>query len=319
MKDLFDSIDIVISDVVLRDGLQILADVVPLEGKKAILDLLVDSGIRNIEITSMVPPKLISQFTDAEEMIDYARQREVGVATVLVPNLKGAERAIGANAASLVLPISASETHSNKNIRKSREEQIDELRRIRNLIDQQAENHRPLLAAGIATAFGCSYEGPVGENEVFRLVDKCLDIGVDEIGLADTVGYATPPQITRAFGRLIARADSTVSIRAHFHDTFGMGLANAFAALDCGVKLLDASLGGLGGCPFAPASAGNITLEDLVYMAQKLGLKTGIDLDKLLRGKSLLHELLPDTTLRGALSLASGYPADFSPETRNCV
>jgi hydroxymethylglutaryl-CoA lyase len=264
-----------------------------------------------------VSAKLIPQFSDAVAMIDYARQRDIGLMTVLVPNLKGAERAIAAHAESLVLPISASETHSQKNIRKSREEQISELRRIRDLIDDQPEGSRPLLAAGIATAFGCSYEGSISEDDVFLIVDKCLDVGVDEIGLADTVGYATPRQISSAFDRLNQRVDSSVGVRAHLHDTFGMGLANAFAALECGVKFIDASLCGLGGCPFAPGSAGNITLEDLVYMVQKLGLKTGIDLDKLLSGKALLRELVPETTLRGALSITGRYPADFVPERLN--
>ena len=216
-----------------------------------------------------------------------------------------------------MLPISASETHSQKNIRKSREEQINELRRIRNLIDDQPEGSRPFLAAGIATAFGCSYEGSISEDDVFLVVDQCLDIGVDEISLADTLGYAAPRQISSAFNRLNRRVDSSVAIRAHFHDTFGMGLANAFAALECGVTFIDASLCGLGGCPFAPGSAGNITLEDLVYMVQKLGLRTGIDLDKLLTGKALLQALVPEATLRGAVSMASRYPADFVPERLN--
>jgi hydroxymethylglutaryl-CoA lyase len=247
-------------------------------------------------------------------MIAYARQLDIALATVLVPNLKGAERAIAANAASLVLPVSASETHSMKNIRKSRDEQLNELRQIRALIDEQPEGDRPLLAAGIATAFGCSYEGKVSEDEVFRIVDACLEIGVEEIGLADTVGYATPRQITRVFTRLIQQVDPTLQVRAHFHDTFGMGLSNSFAAVESGVKFVDASLCGLGGCPFAPGAAGNTTIEDLVYMVQKVGLRTGIDLDKLLEGKALLTELAPGATLRGALSLAGKYPKDFVPE-----
>lgn len=314
MKILDDSIDIVISDVVLRDGLQILPDVVPIDGKKAIANLLIDSGIRNLEITSMVPPQLMPQFDDAVAMIEYARERAVGLATVLVPNLKGAERAIAAQAPSLVLPISVSDTHSRKNIRKSTHEQIGELSRIRDLISEQPATSRPVLAAGISTAFGCSYEGTIREDDVFAVVDACLDIGVDEIALADTVGYATPRQVSSAFDRLTRRVDSSVAVRAHFHDTFGLGLANSFASLECGVKYIDASLCGLGGCPYAPGAAGNVTLEDLVYMAQKLGLKTGIDLDQLLHGRALLRQLLPNAALRGALSAAGKFPADFIPE-----
>ncbi len=312
---ILNDVDVVISDCVLRDGLQILKNlVVSLEDKKAILRLLFESGIRNIEITSMVPPKLVPQFADAGDMIRYADELGVLLPTVLSPNLKGVERAIEYGARSVVLPLSVSETHSQKNIRKSRIEALEELARVRVLIDQQPLAKRPLLAAGISTAFGCSYEGKIDEDQVFWMVDECQKIGVDELGLADTVGYAVPKQITSAFRRLQNVINPEIKIRAHFHDTFGFGLANTMAALEQNVKYFDASLCGLGGCPFAPNATGNITLEDLVFLMQKSGVKTGIDLDKLLSGQQLLRSILPDQQLYGVVNRAGKYPADFPSE-----
>ena len=308
-------VDVVISDCVLRDGLQILKNqLVQLDDKKAILRLLFESGIRNIEITSMVPPKLVPQFADAGDMIHYANDLGVLLPTVLSPNLKGVERAIEFGALSVVLPLSVSETHSQKNIRKSRIESLKELSRVRALIDKQPSSKRPLLAAGISTAFGCSYEGKIDEDQVFWMVDECQKIGVDEIGLADTVGYAVPKQISSAFRRLQTSINPEIKVRAHFHDTFGLGLANAMAALEEGVKYFDASLCGLGGCPFAPNATGNITLEDLVFLMQKSGVKTGIDLDKLLTGQQLLQKIMPDQKLYGVVNRAGQYPTDFTSE-----
>lgn len=314
-EQILSGVDVVISDCVLRDGLQILKNlVVPLEDKKAILRLLFESGIRNIEITSMVPPKLVPQFTDAGDMIRYADELGVLLPTVLAPNLKGVERAIEFGARSVVLPLSVSETHSQKNIRKSRIESLEELAQVRALIDQQPPAKRPMLAAGISTAFGCSYEGKIDEDQVFWMVDECQKIGVDELGLADTVGYATPKQITNAFRRLQTVINPGTNIRAHFHDTFGFGLANAMAAFEQDVKYFDASLCGLGGCPFAPNATGNITLEDLVFLMQKSGVKTGINLDKLLTGQQLLRSILPDQKLHGVVNRAGKYPTGFASE-----
>ena len=305
---------VLISDCVLRDGFQILPEPVPLHFKKQILKLLVDSGIKDAEITSMVPPKLIPQFGDAAELIAYANELDLKSATVLVPNIKGAERAIAAGARSIVLPISVSETHSNKNIRKSRADQVIELKKIRQLIDQQPVQSQPILAAGISTVFGCSYEGKVSESEVFRIVESCLEVGVEQVGLADTVGYASPNQVKRIFATYERMTGTVKTVRAHFHDTFGLGLANVCAARDAGVRGFDASLCGLGGCPFAPNASGNITLEDLVYLMQKLGMKTSINLDKLLEGQAILQEALPDQHLYGMINRAGKYPADFKPE-----
>ncbi len=315
IEQILSDVDVVISDCVLRDGLQILKNmVVSLDDKKTILRLLFESGIRNIEITSMVPPKLAPQFVDAGDMIRYADELGVLLPTVLSPNLRGVERAIEFGVSSVVLPLSISETHSQKNIRKTRIESLEELARVRVLIDQQPPNKRPLLSAGISTAFGCSYEGKIDEDQVFWMVDECQKIGVDEVGLADTVGYAVPKQITSAFRRLQSILNPEIKIRAHFHDTFGFGLANAMAAFEQNVKYFDASLCGLGGCPFAPNATGNIPLEDLVFLMQKSGVKTGVDLDKLLTGHKLSSRILPDQKLYGVVNRAGKYPADFVSE-----
>lgn len=312
MTNSFDQV--LISDCVLRDGFQILPEPVPLPVKKKILKLLVDSGINDAEITSIVPPKLMPQFADAAELIAYANKLDMKTPTVLVPNFKGAERAIAVGARAIIVPISVSETHNKNNLRKSRADQVIELQKIRQLIDQQPTGSQPILCAGISTVFGCSYEGKVSESEVFKTIENCLEAGVDQVGLGDTVGYASPNQVKQVFTTYKREVGLEKPVSAHFHDTFGLGLANVCAALDVGVRTFDASLCGLGGCPFAPNASGNITLEDLVFLMQKLGMKTSINLDRLLEGQAILREALPDQTLYGMINRAGKYPADFKPE-----
>ena len=316
MKDLLNEIDVVIGDCVLRDGFQILSETIPTDNKKAILELLVKAGVRTAEVTSMVPPHVLPQFGDAEELIEHAIQKGMRYPTVLAPNAKGARRAIAAGAPAIVLPLSVSETHSQKNLRKSRSAQVAELAEIRRIIDSEPAEQRPLLAAGVSTAFGCSYEGKISEADLFSLVDQCLSVGIDEVSLADTVGYASPDEVGRLFTQLVHRVDDAVLVRAHFHDTYGLGLANVYAALDAGVRVFDGSLAGLGGCPFAPNATGNATLEDIVFLMQKCGLKTGINLDILLEGQQMLHTLVPEQPLYGAINRAGKYPTGFTPETR---
>ena len=316
MKDLLNEVDVVIGDCVLRDGFQILSETIPTDNKKAILELLVKAGVHTAEVTSMVPPHVLPQFGDAEELIEHAIQKGMRYPTVLAPNAKGARRAIAAGAPAIVLPLSVSETHSQKNLRKSRSAQVAELAEIRRIIDSKPAEQRPLLAAGVSTAFGCSYEGKISEADLFSLVDQCLSVGIDEVSLADTVGYASPNEVGRVFKQLVNRVDDAVFVRAHFHDTYGLGLANVYAALDAGVRVFDGSLAGLGGCPFAPNATGNTTLEDIVFLMQKCGLKTGINLDILLEGQQMLHKLVPEQPLYGVINRAGKYPTGFTPDTR---
>ena len=252
-------------EVGLRDGLQILDRVVPTNDKIAWLTQEYGSGVRRFEVASFVPAKLLPQMADAADVVAAAKRLPGLMVTALVPNLRGAEAAIEAGADILIVPLSASHAHSLANVRNTPEEMVAELARICQL---RTEAGRPVrIEAGIATAFGCTIQGDVPEDEVVRLAEACLDAGADTVGLADTVGYANPAQVRRLFGRVRAGRRRAPAC-AHFHDTRGLGLANVVAALDVGVRSFDASLGGLGGCPHAPGASGNVATEDLVFMLE---------------------------------------------------
>ncbi|MGH6681993.1 MAG: hydroxymethylglutaryl-CoA lyase, partial [Bradyrhizobium sp.] len=200
--------------------------------------------------------------------------------------------------------VSATEEHSQANAHRSRESAIANVRRMCELRD--ASEHRPIVNAAISMALGCSIAGPVDPNEVLRLVDKCFEAGVDVVAIADTVGYAGPKQVgdlTRAAVRLAG----SKPICIHLHDTRGMGIANAAAALDSGARILDGSLGGLGGCPFAPGATGNVVFEDLVFLCESKGFATGIDIDKLVAVRAILRSEMPNEPLYGGLARA-GLP-----------
>jgi hydroxymethylglutaryl-CoA lyase len=296
-----------IVEVGLRDGLQILPRVVPTDDKIAWLDAEQACGIRRFEVASFVPAKLLPQMADAADVVAAAKRRPGLMVAALVPNVKGATAAIAAGADILVVPVSASEAHCRANVRRTPDEMVDELRRI---CTARAAAGRPVrVEAGIATAFGCTLQGEVPEDEVVRIAESCLDAGADEIGLADTVGYANPAQVRRLFGRVRAVAGDRAS-SAHFHDTRGTGLANVVAALDAGIRSFDASLGGLGGCPYAPGASGNIATEDLVFMLEAMGFDTGIRLDALIDAQRVLAELLPGQTFYGKLA-AAGLPKTY--------
>src|SRR5262245_24893777 len=293
-----------IVEVGLRDGLQILPRVVPTADKIAWLDAEIASGVRRFEVASFVPAKLLPQMADAADVVAAAKRRPGLTVAALVPNVKGATAAIAAGADILVVPVSASEAHCRANVRRTPDEMVAEVRRI---CATRTEAGGPVrVEAGIATAFGCTLQGDVSEDEVVRLAESCLDAGADEIGLADTVGYANPAQVRRLFGRVRAVAGERAN-SAHFHDTRGTGLANVVAALDAGIRSFDASLGGLGGCPYAPGASGNIATEDLVFMLETMGLDTGIRLDALLQARRKLEDLLPGQTFYGKLA-AAGVP-----------
>ena len=296
-----------IVEVGLRDGLQILPRVVPTADKIAWLDAEIASGVGRFEVASFVPAKLLPQMADAADVVAAAKRRPGLTVAALVPNVKGAVAAIAAGADILVVPVSASEAHCRANVRRTPDEMVDELRRI---CAARAEIGRAVrVEAGIATAFGCTLQGDVSEDEVVRIAGSCLDAGADEIGLADTVGYANPAQVRRLFGRVRAVAGDRAN-SAHFHDTRGTGLANVVAALDAGIRSFDASLGGLGGCPYAPGASGNIATEDLVFMLEAMGFDTGIRLDALIDAQRVLAELAPGQTFYGKLA-AAGLPKTY--------
>ena len=306
------SIDILVSEVGPRDGLQSLKVIMPTAAKKAWIKAEADAGVREIEVGSFVPPKLLPQMADCEELVRYALTIPgLNIAT-LAPNLKGVERAVSAGAHKVSIPISASETHSRANLRKGHDEILEEVRRINEMLSQLPESRRPHFEAGIATAFGCTMEGPVPESMVLKLANALMEAGCRELGLSDTTGYANPAQIRRLVRLVRAEIGAEKLTGVHLHNTRGLGLANAMAALEEGITTLDSSLGGIGGCPFAPGASGNIVTEDLVYMLESMGLNTGIDLDRLLKVREVVNEALPSTEMYG-FTPDAGLPLGFHP------
>lgn len=302
--------DVEISEVGLRDGLQNTGMVMPTEAKKAWISAEAAAGVREIEVCSFVPAKLFPQFLDADEIVAHAVTVPGLAVAVLVPNLKGAERAIVAGAHKLTFTISVSRSHSLANVRREPDQQLEEFRRIVEYCRAMSADRRPVLSVGLSTVFGCTIEGPVKESEVCRLAVALIEAGGDDLSLADTVGYANPAQVKRIFKAVRAEVGAKLSA-AHFHNTRGLGLANVAAALEADVRAFDSSLGGLGGCPFAPGASGNVVTEDLVFMLEALGLKTGVDLEQLIAVRRIIEEALPGEQLYGHLALA-GPPKGFS-------
>lgn len=289
---------VTIRDVALRDGLQSVATVVATGDKRDWLRAAYDAGLREFEVGSFVPPRLLPQLADTAEVLAFARTLPGLRATVLVPNLIGAERAIAQGADAMVLPLSASRAHSLANLRKPPEDVVAEIGRIRAARD--AAGAPTVLEVGISTAFGCTIQGHVDPAEVERLVLAVLDAGAERIGLADTVGYADPAAVERLFERVLRSAGDRVDT-AHFHDTRGLGLANAAAALRVGIRRFDASLAGIGGCPHAPGASGNVATEDVAYLLESMGYRTGLDIDALLALRGRIAGWLPGEALHGAL------------------
>jgi hydroxymethylglutaryl-CoA lyase len=268
-----------IREVSLRDGLQILRSVVPTATKLAWLQAAYGAGLRQIEAGSFVPPKLLPQMADTAEVVQFAKTLPDLQVSVLVPNLRGAERALESQADLMVLPASASAAHSQANLRKTPGEVVAELARMRAARD--AAGARTLIGGGIGTAFGCTLQGRVEPAAVLRLMQGLLDAGADSVSIADTVGYADPDAVSRLFEQALRIAGPRLR-SAHFHDTRGLGLANVYAAMRVGVTSFDGCLAGIGGCPHAPGASGNVNTEDMAYLFQSMGVATGLDLQGLL-------------------------------------
>ncbi|MBV6423496.1 MAG: Hydroxymethylglutaryl-CoA lyase YngG [Steroidobacteraceae bacterium] len=305
-------IDVLVSEVGPRDGLQSIKSIMPTAAKKAWIAAEAAAGVREIEVGSFVPATLLPQMADAAEVVSYARTLPGLTVLALVPNFRGAETAIRAGAHKIALPLSASETHSKANLRKTHDEVLAEVRRIAAHIRELPEAERPGFEGNVSTAFGCTLEGPVPEGKVVELARRLVEAGVDEVGLSDTTGYANPAQLRRLIRLVRAEIGHDRLSGIHLHNTRGLGLANALAALDEGITTLDSSLGGLGGCPYAPGASGNIVTEDLVFMLDSMGLRTGIDLAKLLAVRRILIEALPGEEMYGFTpdaGLPKGYAA----------
>jgi hydroxymethylglutaryl-CoA lyase len=268
----------------MRDGFQIEPVFVPTERKIELVNALSRSGVAKIEVTSFSSPKAIPALADAEDVMRGIDRVEGVEYAALVPNLRGAERALACGVDELNLVMSASASHSQANLRMTREQSLAQFASIVDAAAGQAA-----INASLSTAFGCPFDGEVPADEVLGWVARLVDLGINRIALCDTTGMANPAQVQRLFHAVIERWPD-VTFTAHFHDTRAMGLANALAALNTGVTHFDASLGGLGGCPFAPGASGNVCTEDMVHMFEAMGRHTGVDLDRLLT----LARQLPD-------------------------
>lgn len=302
---------IAISEVGPRDGLQSIAPVMPTRAKMAWIAAEAAAGVREIEVGSFVPAKLLPQLADTAELVRFARTIPGLTVAALVPNLRGAEAAIEAGAHKITLPLSVSETHSLRNLRRNHAQVLDEARAIAGLLRQLPSERRPRFEGSLSTAFGCTLEGPIADRQLVQLAEALLAAGCDELGLADTTGYADPAAVRRVI-RLVRDAVGSAAVAGiHLHNTRGLGLANALAALEEGITTFDSSLGGLGGCPFAPGASGNIVTEDLCFMFAAMGLETGIDLPALFEVRKILAEALLDQELYG-FTPAAGLPVGFN-------
>lgn len=300
---------VLISEVGPRDGLQSVKATMPTEAKCRWIDALVAAGVREIEVASFVPPRLLPQMADAADVVRHALTHPGLTVMALVPNLRGAQAALNAGVHKLTMPVSASRAHSLANVRKTPEEMVEEVRAIARLRDEMAPSVK--LEAGISTAFGCTLQGDVAEDDVIRLAVQCIAAGADESGLSDTVGYANPAQVRQRFRRLREELGEHAGA-AHLHNTRGLGLANCLAAYDEGVRTFDSSLGGLGGCPYAPGASGNVVTEDLVFMFEAMAIDTGIDLTALFAARAPLAAGLPGEPLYG-MTPDAGLPRNFAP------
>ncbi|MBQ2647758.1 MAG: hydroxymethylglutaryl-CoA lyase [Achromobacter sp.] len=299
---------ILVSEVGPRDGLQSIAAVMPTPAKLRWIGALAAAGLREIEVCSFVPPKLLPQMADAAEVVAGARELPGLHVAALAPNLRGAQAAFEAGAAKVTLPVSVSEAHSLANVRKTHGQMRDEVAAVVALRDARFPG--VTLEAGLSTAFGCTLAGRVPEADTLRMAVAMAQLGVDEVGLSDTTGYANPAQVRRLFRALRAELGARAG-GAHFHNTRGQGLANVVAALEAGVDTFDASQGGLGGCPYAPGATGNIVTEDLVFLLESMGLDTGIDVDALMAARAALRDGLPGEPLYGHVPDA-GLPKGFT-------
>jgi hydroxymethylglutaryl-CoA lyase len=291
-------------EVGLRDGLQLVRTFPSTAAKQRWIRDEFAAGVRHFEVGSFLPATTFPQFADVGEIVATIASLPGAHGVALALNERGVNDALASGVAEIASVVSATEEHSQANANRSREAAIANVRRLCELRDASAP--KPVVHAAISMALGCSIAGPVEPKDVLRLVDRCFEAGVDAVGIADTVGYAGPKQVgelTRAAVKLAGARPICV----HLHDTRGMGIANASAALDEGARILDGSLGGLGGCPFAPGATGNVVFEDLVFLCESKGFPTGIDIDKLIAVRAILKEAMPNEPLYGGLARA-GLP-----------
>jgi hydroxymethylglutaryl-CoA lyase len=295
---------VTLREVGLRDGLQLVKKYPSTVAKQRWLRDEYAAGVRHFEVGSFLPAKTFPQFADVRDLVRTVASLPGAHGVALTLNERGVNEALASGVAEVATVVSATEEHSQANANRSRDQAIANVRRLCELRD--ASEHKPLVNAAISMALGCSIVGPVDPKEVIILVEKCLEAGVDFVAVADTVGYAGPKQVAE-LTRAIVKISGSKPVCVHLHDTRGMGIANASAALDAGARILDGSLGGLGGCPFAPGATGNVVFEDLAFLCESKGFATGIDIERLVAVRSILKTEMPDETLYGGLARA-GLP-----------
>jgi hydroxymethylglutaryl-CoA lyase len=308
-------VDVLISEVGPRDGLQSISQTMPTPAKMRWIDAAVAAGISEIEVGSFVPAKLLPQLADTAAIVEYGISIPGLTVAALVPNARGAADALAAGAHKITLPLSCSESHSLANLRRTHAQVIEDARIIAGLIRELPEGRRPHFEGSLSTAFGCTIEGEVPQAKVVQLAEALTAAGCDEVGLADTTGYADPGSVRHMIQAIWSAVGREALTGIHLHNTRGLGLANALAAFETGLTTFDSSLGGLGGCPFAPGASGNIVTEDLVFMFESMGVSTGIDLDLLFAVRDNVQQALGDEPLYGFTPLA-GLPLGFNPATQ---
>ena len=301
---------ILVSEVGLRDGLQSIRSIMPTAAKMEWIRAEAAAGVRELEVGSFVSAKLLPQLADTDALVRFARTIPGLTVAVLVPNLRGAQAAVDAGAHKITLPCSVSETHSLRNLRRSHAQVLEEARLIGEMLRGLPAERRPHYEGSLSTAFGCTLEGPIPPARVAELAERLMAAGCDEVGLADTSGYADPSAVQKLVRLVRATVGEEALTGIHLHNTRGLGLANALAALEEGITTFDSSLAGLGGCPFAPGASGNIVTEDLCFMLEAMGIRTGVDLAALLRVRDILVRALPGESLYG-FTAEAGPPLGF--------
>ena len=287
---------VAVTEVGTRDGFQAEARFIDTATKAEIIDAMIAAGVRHIEATSFVSPRAVPQLADAHEMLSLLTRRKDASIAALAPNARGAERALGAGVDEIVCFVSASEMHNRANLNASIDESLANVDEVAAIVRGKVH-----VRGAVACAFGCPFEGEVPVEAAMRVVDHYAKLGVDALTLGDTTGMATPPTVARLV-QAVAERYPSLPIALHFHNTRGVGLANVMTGLDLGVREYESSIGGLGGCPFAPGATGNICTEDLVYLLEESGFDTGIDLDALIgvarRVESVIGRQLPGQVMK---------------------
>ena len=304
VQDVYPNNRVSLREVGLRDGLQLVKKFPSTLAKQRWVRDEFAAGVRHFEVGSFLPAKTFPQFVDVRDVVKTIAELPGAHGIALTLNERGVNEALASGVAEIATVVSATEEHSQANANRSRESAIANVKRLCELRD--ASSHKPLVNAGISMALGCSIVGPVDPNEVIRIAEKLYEVGVDMVAVADTVGYAGPRQVGE-LTKAVVRLAGSKPVCVHLHDTRGMGIANASAALDAGARVLDGSLGGLGGCPFAPGATGNVVFEDLVFLCESKGFATGIDIDRLVAVRSILRSEMPGERLYGGLARA-GLP-----------